>query len=107
MTATKRWSLEDIHWDRFDRSQVDTDILKVVKAAALVEYNAHDYTAYLCNVFHDDPEFQEASRIWAEEEVQHGQSLAKWAKLADPSFDFEKAIGRFRDRFRVNVEADT
>lgn len=107
MTTTKRWSLEDIPWDRFDVSQVEPDILKVVKAAALVEYNAHDYTTYLCNVFHDDPVFQEASRIWAEEEVQHGEALAKWAAIADPSFDFPRAVKRFRDRFKVNVDADT
>jgi len=107
MTATKRWTLADIPWDQFDPSEVDTDILKVVKAAALVEYNAHDYTAYLCNVFHDDPEFQEASRNWADEEVQHGEALAKWAAIADPAFDFDKAVGRFRDRFMVDVAADT
>jgi len=107
MTATKRWCLEDISWDQFDRSRVDPDILKVAKAAALVEYNAHDYTTYLCNVFHDDPVFQEASRNWAEEEVQHGAALARWAALADPDFDFAKAVNRFRDRFSVDVQADT
>jgi rubrerythrin len=106
MTAHKRWTLDDIPWDRFDATLVDADLLKVVKAAALVEYNAHDYTAYLCNVFHDDADFQEASRIWAEEEVQHGLALAEWAKRADPSFDLAKAARRFRDRFAVNVEAD-
>jgi rubrerythrin len=105
MTMTKRWNLDDIPWDRFDRSQIDADIVKIVKAAALVEFNAHDYGTYLGNVFHDDPNFQSVSRDWAEEEIQHGEALGRWAKLADPDFDFPKAVARFRDGFRINVEA--
>ena len=70
--ARKRhWTLDDIPWAQFDAAQVDPDILKVVKAAAMVEHNGGDYAAYLCSVFHDDPEFQVAARQWAEEEVQH------------------------------------
>jgi hypothetical protein len=76
MTTAKHWTLEDIPWDRFDRSLVDADILKVVKAAALVEYNADDYAAYLCNVFHDDDAFRGASVGWAQEEVQHGTAIS-------------------------------
>ena len=105
MTTTHRWRLEDIPWDRFDRSQVDPDTLKIVKAAALVEYNANDYTAYLCNVFHDDPEFQAVSRQWAAEEVQHGEALGRWASLADPDFDFPSAVRRFREGFRIDLDA--
>ena len=81
--ARKRhWTLGDIPWAEFDPARVDPDILKVVKAAAMVEHNGGDYAEYLCSVFHDDPEFQAVSRQWAEEEVQHGQALAAWAKLA-------------------------
>ena len=88
--ARKRhWTLDDIPWAAFDPSKVDLEILKVVKAAAMVEYNGGDYAAYLCNVFQDDPEFQHVARLWAEEEVQHGKALAAWAKLADPAFEFE------------------
>jgi len=39
------WTLDDISWDRFDRSKVDPELLKVVKAASLVERNARDYAA--------------------------------------------------------------
>ena len=42
MTTAKRWTLQDIPWDRFDAAKVNPDILKVAKAAALVEYNARD-----------------------------------------------------------------
>ena len=42
--ARKRhWTLDDIPWAQFDAAQVDPDILKVVKAAAMVEHNGGDY----------------------------------------------------------------
>jgi hypothetical protein len=106
MTAVRRWSLDDVPWERFDASLVDADTLMVAKAAALVEYNAHDYAAYLCSVFHDDDEFSAASRQWAEEEVQHGAALGRWAVMADPTFDFEKAVMRFRQAFKIDVAAN-
>jgi rubrerythrin len=106
MTTTKRWTLRDIPWDRFDASKVDPDILKVAKAAALVEYNARDYGDYLANVFHDDPDFRGASETWVEEEIQHGEALGRWAALADPSFDFDHAVTRFRKQYRIDTAAD-
>jgi rubrerythrin len=106
MTTAKRWTLQDIPWDRFDAAKVDPDILKVAKAAALVEYNARDYGDYLRNVFHDDAEFRGASEIWVEEEIQHGEALGRWAALADPDFDFDRAVARFRGQYRIDTEAD-
>jgi rubrerythrin len=107
--ATKRppkhWTLEDLPWDRFDPAKVDPEIVKVVKAASMVEFNSGDYAAYLCNVFHDDPQFQQAARQWADEEVQHGAALARWAKLADPAFDFDASFKRFTDGFKIAVDA--
>lgn len=99
------WTIDDIPWAQFDPSKVDADIMRIVKAASLVEYNGRDYADYLCGVFHDDPEFQAAARQWAEEEVQHGEVLARWAQLADPSFDSDSARQRFTDGFRVDVNA--
>ena len=99
----KHWTLDDIPWERFDRSRVDPEVVKIVKAAAMVEANGGDYARYLCNVFHDDPEFQEVANEWAMEEVQHGMALARWAKLADPTFDFEAAFKRFTDGFKIET----
>ena len=83
------WTLDDIAWDKLDRSKVDADVLAVVKAASLVEHNGRDYATYLCNVFGDDPEFQHVARAWALEEVQHGQarrpSVAGRRVLSGPS----------------------
>lgn len=102
----RHWTLDDIPWDRFDPAKVDPEILKAVKAACLVEYNSTDYVKYLHNVFPDDAEFRAAASRWGEEEVQHGEALARWAELADPSFDFETAIGRFREGFGVPLDAE-
>jgi rubrerythrin len=90
------WTLETIPWETFDPSKVDPELVKIVKAASMVEANGADYGIYLCSVFADDPEFQAAARTWAQEEVRHGMALARWAKLADPSFDFDSAFERFR-----------
>jgi hypothetical protein len=54
------WSLEDNPWDRFDGSKVNPEIVPVVKAASMVEYNAGDYRRYLHNVFDGDRRLQAA-----------------------------------------------
>jgi rubrerythrin len=101
----KHWTLDDIPWQSFDPAKVDPRILSVVKAASMVEGNGGDYGTYLCNVFGDDPEFQEAARGWAAEEQQHGRALGKWAQLADPDFDFESAFARFTGGFKLPLDA--
>lgn len=99
----EHWKLEDVAWSAFEPEKVDPDMLKLAKAASLVEYNAGDYAEYLKHVFHDDPEFQSAAVIWAAEEVQHGKALARWARMADPEFDFEKCFKRFADRIKLPI----
>lgn len=99
------WTLEDIPWERFDRQRVHSDMLAVVKAAALVEYNADDYAAYLRNVFVDDADFQAKTYRWSAEEKQHGEALGRWANLADPAFNFAECVQRFREGYRVPVDA--
>ena len=100
------WTLDDIPWQCFDRAKLDPDILRIVKAASLVEHNGAAYAHHLCRIFDDDPEFQETARRWGEEEVQHGRALARWAALADPNFDFDAAFARFQEGFKVDFDAD-
>ncbi|PGH52969.1 rubrerythrin family protein [Azospirillum palustre] len=104
--ARAHWRIDELPWDRFDASKIDPDLVPLIKAAALVEFNADDYTAYLCNVFSDDPEFQEAAHGWSVEEVQHGEALGRWAELVDPTFDFRAAVERFRAGYRVPIDLD-
>src|SRR5262252_11237064 len=101
-----RWTLDDILWGHFDRGKVDPDIVLIVKAASLVEYNGGAYAHHLCRIFHDDPEFQQSARHWGEEEVQHGKALARWAAMADPEYDFEAAFARFQAGYRVDFDLD-
>jgi hypothetical protein len=100
------WTLDDIPWQNFDAAKLDPEILRIVKAASLVEYNGAAYAHHLCRVFADDLGFQSSARRWGEEEVQHGVALARWATLADPSFDFAAAFACFRDGFQVDFDSD-
>lgn len=102
-----RWNVDtDIAWDGFDPSRLDANILKLVKAAALTEYNAARYTAYLDNVFKDDAEFQSYAHVWQLEEEQHGRALGRYAETADPDFDFEATFKRFSEGYVIPVDVD-
>ena len=102
----KHWRIEDVAWDRFDPAAVDPALIPLVKAAAMVERNGRDYALYLNSVFHDDPDFRRAANNWADEEVQHGDALAKWAELADPGWDFAAAFARYRAGYVIKTDAD-
>jgi len=97
----RRWTLDDIPWDRFDSTKVDEDTVSVVKAASLVERNAGDYATYLCQVFADDADFQRRALEWGDEEVQHGDALGRWAEMADPAFDFRGSFDNFVRGYRL------
>jgi rubrerythrin len=100
------WTLNDIRWDRFDRSKLDPQIVSIVKATCLVEYNGSAYAHHLCRIFHDDPEFQSSARRWGEEETQHGAALGRWAELADPEFDIAAAFARFEQGFQIDFDGN-
>jgi hypothetical protein len=101
------WTLDDIPWHRFDPSRLDPEIVRLVKAASLVEYNGGAYAHHLCRVFADDPEFCANAERWGVEEVQHGEALARWAQLADPGFDFAEAFIRFQAGYHVDFDIDS
>ena len=101
------WTLADIRWERFDRSRLDPEIVRLVKAAALVEYNGGAYAEHLCRMFADDADFQVIARCWGAEELQHGRALARWAGMADREFDFADAFRRFQQGFRGDFDRDT
>ena len=101
------WTLETIAWDRFDASKVDPEILRNIKAAALVERNGGDYGIYLGRVFADDPAFKAAVDTWAVEEVQHGMALGRWAEMADPGWSFDQAFERFRAGYKLPLDASS
>lgn len=101
------WTLDDIPWHEFDASRVNPQILSVVKAAAMVERNAADYTVYLDNVFRDDPAFKAHVADWRVEEERHGDALGRWAEMADATFTFQDAFQRFRDGYKIDTAAQS
>ncbi|WP_043745486.1 acyl-ACP desaturase [Paramagnetospirillum magneticum] len=107
MQGRTGWSADDIAWDRFDPGQVNDGILKVIKAAAMVERNAADYTLYLARVFRDDPAFVAILEQWRADEIRHGEALGRYAEMADPSFVFARRFQRFTDGYRIPVDAET
>lgn len=103
----KHWDYQtDIAWDKLDRSKISPEIVPLVKAAALVEYNGGQYAEHLAKIFADDPEFCALASEWGVEEIQHGLSLGKWANLVDPSFTLEDAFKRFTEGYQIPVSAD-
>lgn len=103
----RHWTPDDIPWDTFDAAKLSPELLAVVKAAAMVERNAADYTAYLKNIFKDDPEFRQIADEWQGEEVQHGDVLGRYAELADPQFRFKERFQRFVDGYRIPIDLAT
>ncbi len=97
----KHWRIEEVPWDRFDPTRLDPQVVSLVKAAALVERNGVDYGTYLNRVFAEDPDFRAAADRWSVEEVQHGDTLGRWAMLADPGWDFETAFKRYREGYHL------
>jgi hypothetical protein len=102
----KYWTLDDIPWERIQADRVDPVMLRLVKAASLVEFNGGDYARYLRGVFAGDEEFERAADRWAEEEIQHGQALARWAQTVDPRYDFEIATRRFSRKIKLPEGVD-
>ena len=103
---SSHWSPEELPWAAFDPERVDPNLVPLVKAVSLVESNGQDYAAYLNRVFADDAQVCEMVTGWGHEEVQHGVVLGRWAKLANPSFDYDAALARFRAGYSIQIDAD-
>jgi hypothetical protein len=99
------WRFEDIDWSLFDAAKVNPDLLQLMKTAGVVERNGSDYGTYLTNVFAGDTLLQKEIKVWAEEEVKHGQTLATWVKLADPQYNFDKCFQSYIERFPIPVDS--
>ncbi len=102
----KHWQIDDVHWDQFDPSKVDPDVVKLVKSAAMVERNGVEYSIYLGKIFSEDAAFRDASNNWGVEEVQHGDALGRWAEMADPGWSFQDSFKRYKDGYKLDLNAD-
>jgi len=98
------WTADNIAWDKFDPAKLDPALLKLVKAASVTEFNAAHYTHYLTKVFQDDAEFHPILAEWQLEEEQHGRMLARYARMADPHFDFDAAFRKFTGGYQIPLD---
>ena len=106
VTNMKHWRMEDVAWGCFDAAKAAPEVVPLIKAASLVERNGREYAGYLCRVFASDAELCDAIGQWAEEEVQHGDALGKWAQLADPAWDFHAARDRFNAGYKPPLNTE-
>ena len=101
------WTNDDIPWDRFRRDLIEADLVRLIAAASLVEYNAEAYGRYLAAVFADDAAFSAELTRWVDEERPHGEALRRWSTLADPTFAGDTALQRFSATITLPEQAQS
>ena len=79
--------------------------LDILKSAILLETRGKAFYRTAANQS-TNSDVKAFFETMAAEEVQHGEALGRWAQLADPDFDFDAAVARFRAGFRVPLEVD-
>lgn len=102
---SEKWKFEDIDWSLFDPQKVDPQTLRVIKAGSVVEHNGSDYGLYLKGVFKGDDLFEKEIDSWAQDEVKHGEVLAHWVKMADPTFNFKERFAAYVEGFPIDIHA--
>lgn len=100
-----KWTFEDINWSLFNAAKVNFDILRVIKAGSLIEYNSSDYGLYLKGVFEGDSLFQKEIEAWSKDEIKHGKVLAQWVKMVDSGYDFEDRFKAYIKGFPIDTKA--
>ena len=100
------WTIDDIPWDSFEPDRIDPELLKLVKAACMVERHSAAYGQYLCAIFSAEPGVCADALAWSREEIQHGEVLRRYAEMVDPDFDFDDAYSRFIKGQPIDVNAE-
>ena len=84
---------------RFDRSRLDPEIVKLVKAASLVEYNGAAYAHHLCRIFADDPNFMRPRAAGARRKSSTAKRWRAGPRLPIPNSISMQPSGAFRPAF--------
>ena len=101
----EKWKFEDIDWSLFDPRKVNPEILRIIKAGSVIEYNGSDYGLYLKSIFVGDDLFQKEIEGWSKDEIKHGKVLAEWVQMADPSYNFEDCFKAYVKGFPIDIYA--
>jgi hypothetical protein len=107
--TTQRWSLDSIEWPRLRRAAVadNESIFYMIAAASFVEATTDLYTRNLIDFFADDAEITGwLEAHWLPEELQHGQALRHYVRLAWPDFDWDGAYQKFLPEFTAQCADD-
>ena len=101
-TGERHWRLEDIDFGAVNREAIagDDQLFFLVIGASFVEILADLYTANLGQRYADDvPAATWLNEQWRNEEVQHGDALAAYARAAWPEFDWDRAYKGFAEEY--------
>jgi len=102
MSRHPRWSLEDIPFDRVERSAIvaDSDWFYLLAGASFVETLSDLYTRNLLEYYAENPEARKwLGQEWEVEEIQHGKALRAYVLAVWPDFDWDRAYGRFVEAY--------
>lgn len=102
---SEKWKFEDIDWSLFDPQKVNPETLRVIKAGSVVEHNGSDYGLYLKSVFKGDDFFQREIDSWSQDEVKHGEVLAHWVKMVDPTYNFKERFTAYVEGYPIDIHA--
>lgn len=82
-----RWTLEEVPWDRLDRSKADPELLDLVREIAFSELTTFSASQRFLKDFWDDPDFTQWISVWFYEETRHPNILLKWLRHFDVTVD--------------------
>ena len=107
--ANKKWRIEDIPYDKIDRSLIADDefLFHTLAAASFTEILAELYSNNLVEHFKGNADIEAWLRdTWRFEEIQHGQALKKYVQTVWPDFDWERAYAGFKVEYSAICTSD-
>lgn len=104
LDSLKKWDIQELNLTLFNREQVSSELIDIIKATCLIESRADLYSSYLLSVFSSKNEWHKLIYIWNLEERQHGEALKKWSQLVDPDFNFEELYKKYTQAVQYHSE---
>ncbi len=95
----RRWSLDDIAYDKVDRAVIadNRDWFYLLAASSFVEILSDLYARNLGDYYAgDDETCAWLAYKWGPEEVQHGEALKRYVLTVWPDFDWQRGFDGFR-----------
>jgi len=81
------WKMAELPWEQLDKSQVDEQLLKMVKTAAYAELTTFYAALSYLQLFIDDVDLTQWFAVWFYEETKHPHVFMKWLSCFDVKLD--------------------